>query len=115
MVDWDAGEREKKEGASRDVSNRVSYRSRLALSSVIMQQMGWSERMSEGDRVPSSSSRVACGLGGRGKGGRCVPAERREQASVGARASWNSCMGVGWDLLLLLFFIYSGCVACAWH
>jgi hypothetical protein len=59
--------------------------------------------MSEGDRVPSSSSRVACGLGGRGKGGRCVPAERREQASVGARASWNSCMSVGWDLLLLFF------------
>jgi hypothetical protein len=34
-----------------------------------------------------------------------VPAERREQASVGARASWNSCMSVGWDLLLLFFHL----------
>lgn len=70
-----------------------------------------SERANEDDRVPGSSSRVGCGLGGR----------QRRQVRAGGEARTGVCRRVArhgtraCDPLLLIYFIYSRCVACAWQ
>ena len=105
---------------SRCVKYRVSYRGSSPPPYTSHQQMGWeeqageraNERMNErgrGDRVPGwLAGPLGCGLGGRCKGGRCVPAERREYAECRC-ASCNSWDTMG-PFFAIFFFIYQCCM-----
>lgn len=77
-----------------------------------------SERANERPRaiVCLVNSRVGCGLGGRGKGGRCVPAERREQASGSVPARHGTRARGRWDLFApFLFYFYFHLQCGAWR